>query len=612
LEAGGGTLKAAGIHRWGSVLLAAGLMVVSASAAPFSGSDSQARALLAQMTLDEKIGQMVQADSAALTNKADVRDYFLGSVLSGGNSDPAAGNTAQDWLAFADSFQAYALQTRLHIPILYGIDAVHGHNNIDGATVFPHHIGLGATHDAALIRRAERVTAEEIAGTGIRWAFAPCIAVPQDPRWGRTYEGFSDHTSLVAELGAAAVIGFQGKTLSAKPTSVLACAKHFIGDGGTQNGVDQGNAVGDEATLRERFLPPYAAAIQAGVGSIMVSYNSWNGAKMHGNHHLLTDVLKNELGFRGFLVSDWAAIDQIDTNNYAHCVATAINAGLDMVMIPNGPGKPNNYVEFIQDLKAQVASGQVSPDRIDDAVLRILRVKCQMGLMRNTATDPALTAAVGSARHRAVARQCVRESLVLLKNEGQVLPLSRKIKHLVVVGAAADDLGRQCGGWTVDWQGGLGNVTQGGTTLLAAIRQTVSSATQVVYSPDAANLQGADAIIAVVGELPYAEMKGDRAQLDLSPEDTALIARAKAAGAPVVTVLYSGRPLILGSALADSAAFVAAWLPGTEGLGMTDVLFGSHRFTGRLSRDWPASNAHLVTGDPAAALLFPFGFGLDD
>ena len=612
METEGGTLKAAGIHRWGSVLLAAGLMVVSASAAPFSGSDSQARALLAQMTLDEKIGQMVQADSAALTNKADVRDYFLGSVLSGGNSDPAAGNTAQDWLAFADSFQAYALQTRLHIPILYGIDAVHGHNNIDGATVFPHHIGLGATHDAALIRRAERVTAEEIAGTGIRWAFAPCIAVPQDPRWGRTYEGFSDHTSLVAELGAAAVIGFQGKTLSAKPTSVLACAKHFIGDGGTQNGVDQGNAVGDEATLRERFLPPYAAAIQAGVGSIMVSYNSWNGAKMHGNHHLLTDVLKNELGFRGFLVSDWAAIDQIDTNNYAHCVATAINAGLDMVMIPNGPGKPNNYVEFIQDLKAQVASGQVSPDRIDDAVLRILRVKCQMGLMRNTATDPALTAAVGSARHRAVARQCVRESLVLLKNEGQVLPLSRKIKHLVVVGAAADDLGRQCGGWTVDWQGGLGNVTQGGTTLLAAIRQTVSSATQVVYSPDAANLQGADAIIAVVGELPYAEMKGDRAQLDLSPEDTALIARAKAAGAPVVTVLYSGRPLILGSALADSAAFVAAWLPGTEGLGMTDVLFGSHRFTGRLSRDWPASNAHLVTGDPAAALLFPFGFGLDD
>jgi len=612
LEAGGGTLKAAGIHRWGSVLLAAGLMVVSASAAPFSGPDSQARALLAQMTLDEKIGQMVQADSAALTNKADVRDYFLGSVLSGGNSDPAAGNTAQDWLAFADSFQAYALQTRLHIPILYGIDAVHGHNNIDGATVFPHHIGLGATHDAALIQRAERVTAEEIAGTGIRWAFAPCIAVPQDPRWGRTYEGFSDHTSLVAELGAAAVIGFQGKTLSAKPTSVLACAKHFIGDGGTQNGVDQGNAVGDEATLRERFLPPYAAAIQAGVGSIMVSYNSWNGAKMHGNHHLLTDVLKNELGFRGFLVSDWAAIDQIDTNNYAHCVATAINAGLDMVMIPNGPGKPNNYVEFIQDLKAQVASGQVSPDRIDDAVLRILRVKCQMGLMRNTATDPAFTAAVGSARHRAVARQCVRESLVLLKNEGQVLPLSRKIKHLVVVGAAADDLGRQCGGWTVDWQGGLGNVTQGGTTLLAAIRQTVSSATQVVYSPDAANLQGADAIIAVVGELPYAEMKGDRAQLDLSPEDTALIARAKAAGAPVVTVLYSGRPLILGSALADSAAFVAAWLPGTEGLGMTDVLFGSHRFTGRLSRDWPASNAHLVTGDPAAALLFPFGFGLDD
>ena len=581
-------------------------------AVPLSGHEPETEALLAQMTLDEKIGQMVQVDSAALKNKEDVKTYFLGSVLSGGNSDPDNGNTAQDWLKFTDSFQTYALQTRLKIPILYGIDAVHGHNNIDGATVFPHNIGLGATRDAKLIERAERVTAGEVAGTGIRWAFAPCVTVPQNPRWGRTYEGYSDNTALVTKLGAAAVIGLQGEKLSAEPTSVLACAKHFIGDGGTENGIDQGNTICDEATLRKLYLPPYVAAIKAGVGSIMVSYNSWNGAKMHGNRHLLTDMLKNELGFRGFLVSDWAAIDQIDSNNYRHCIEESINAGLDMIMIPNGPDKPNNYVQFINDLKALVAEGKVPQSRVDDAVRRILRVKIQMGLFQTTATDPALTAAVGSPEHREVARQCVRESLVLLKNDNHCLPLSKKISHLAVVGAGADDLGIQCGGWTVDWQGGRGNVTRGGTTLLAALKQTVSPETQITFSPDGSDLKNADAIIAVVGELPYAEMKGDREHLDLSPEDIALIARAKATGAPVVTILYSGRPLNLGSALKDSAAFVAAWLPGSEGLGMTDVLFGSQKFTGKLPRVWPADNGHLVTGDPGVKPQFPFGFGLTD
>ena len=438
------------------------------------------------------------------------------------------------------------------------------------------------------------------------------MTVPQNPRWGRTYEGYSDNTALVTKLGAAAVIGLQGEKLSAEPTSVLACAKHFIGDGGTENGIDQGNTICDEATLRKLYLPPYVAAIKAGVGSIMVSYNSWNGAKMHGNRHLLTDVLKNELGFRGFLVSDWAAIDQIDSNNYRHCVEESINAGLDMIMIPNGPDKPNNYVQFINDLKALVAEGKVPQSRVDDAVRRILRVKIQMGLFQTTATDPALTAAVGSPEHREVARQCVRESLVLLKNDNHCLPLSKKISRLAVVGVGADDLGIQCGGWTVDWQGGRGNVTRGGTTLLAALKQTVSPETQITFSPDGSDLKNADAIIAVVGELPYAEMKGDREHLDLSPEDIALIARAKATGAPVVTILYSGRPLNLGSALKDSAAFVAAWLPGSEGLGMTDVLFGSQKFTGKLPRVWPADNGHLVTGDAGVKPQFPFGFGLTD
>ena len=445
---------------------------------------------------------------------------------------------------------------------------------------------MGATHDAKLVERAERVTAEEVAGTGIRWAFAPCVTVPQNARWGRTYEGYGDAPELVSKLGAAAVRGIQGEELSADPASVLACAKHFIGDGGTTNGIDQGDTICDEATLRKLYLPPYRAAIKAGVGSIMVSYSSWNGRKMHGNQCLLTDVLKGELGFRGFLVSDWAAIDQLSPD-YKHDVEQSVNAGLDMVMIPNGLDKTNNYAEFIQDLKDLVAAGQVPQARIDDAVRRILRIKFQLGLFASTATDPQLTAAVGSPAHREVARECVRESLVLLKNDQHTLPLAKTISHLAVVGAAADDLGRQCGGWTIDWQGGHGNVTHGGTTLLAAIRQTVSPGTQVTFSPDASDLTGADAIIAVVGEPPYAEMKGDREELKLSDEDTALIAKAKAAGKPVVTILYSGRPLKVQSALENSDAFVAAWLPGTEGLGITDVLFGDYKFKGKLPRHWP-------------------------
>ncbi|HXC98723.1 MAG TPA: glycoside hydrolase family 3 N-terminal domain-containing protein [Verrucomicrobiae bacterium] len=561
---------------------------MSHSAPLFSQHDKEVDALLAQMTQDEKIGQMTQVDSGALKDKSDVQKYFIGSVLSGGNSDPDTGNTVQNWLDFATSFQTQALQTRLKIPLIYGIDAVHGHNNVDGAVIFPHHIGLGATHNPRLVERAERVTGEEVAGTGIRWAFDPCVAVVQNERWGRTYEGYSDDTALVSELAVAAVHGVQGRELSADPTSVLACAKHFIGDGGTQGGVDQGNTVCDEETLRKLFLPPYRAAIRAGVGSIMVSYSSWNGQKMHGNKYLLTDVLKGELGFRGFLVSDWAAIDQLSPD-YKSDVEQSINAGLDMIMIPNGPGKPNNYVEFIRDLKELVAEGKVPQSRIDDAVRRILRIKFQLGLFQSTATDPALTAAIGSPEHRAVARECVRESLVLLKNNDHALPLSKTIKHLAVIGVGADDLGMQCGGWTIDWQGGRGNVTPGGTTILAAIQKTVSPDTKVTFSPDGSNVAGADAIIAVVGELPYAEMKGDREHLDLAAEDKALIAKAKASGAPVVTILLSGRPLVLNSALNDSTAFVAAWLPGTEGLGVTDVLFGDYKFTGKLPRAWPAA-----------------------
>jgi len=582
-----------------------------AAPAASANLDAQVNDLLAKMTLEEKIGQMVQADMKALNGHvSDIQKYNLGSMLSGASSDPSPDNTAGSWLNAVGTYQSWALKTRLKIPLLYGIDAVHGHNNVAGAVIFPHNIGLGATHDPKLVEQAAHVTALETAGTGIRWAFAPCVAVAQNERWGRTYESFSDSTRLVSEMGAAAILGLQGKELNSH--SVLACAKHFIGDGGTLNGIDEGDAICDEATLRKLYLPPFRAAIRAGVGSIMVSYSSWNGKKMSGNRYLLTDVLKGELGFRGFLVSDYAAIDQISPD-YKRDVETSVNAGLDMVMIPHGPGHTNNYVEFITDLEQLVAGGRVPQSRIDDAVRRILRVKFQLGLFENPRTDPALTAAIGSPEHRAVARRCVRESLVLLKNENHVLPLSRHIEHLAVVGGAADDLGMQCGGWTISWQGGHGDVTSGGTTILAAIRQAVLPETQVAFSPDGNHLRDPDAVIVVVAEPPYAEMKGDRTHLVLSAEDSALIAKAKSSAAPVVTILLSGRPLVLNSALEDSSAFVAAWLPGTEGLGVTDVLFGDYKFVGKLPRRWPRNdNLSSVNADASAPIQFARGFGLTD
>jgi beta-glucosidase len=586
-----------------TILLAAiKFATINLPASPATDAD----ALLAKMTLDEKIGQMAQVDMSALKDRADIQKYFLGSVLSGGSSDPAD-NRPETWLQAVTEFRSQALQTRLKIPLLYGVDAVHGHNNILGAVIFPHHVGLGATHNPALVQKAEQITAEEVAGTGIRWAFAPCVAVSRDIRWGRSYESFGQSPDLVSELGAAAVRGFQGDALN--KNSVLACVKHFVGDGGTEKGKDQGNTICDEATLRKVYLPPYAAAIKAGAQSIMVSFSSWNGQKMHGNKYLLTDVLKKEMGFQGFLVSDWAAIDQLSPD-YKNDIETSINAGLDMIMIPFGPGGKNNYVEFIADLKDLVATGKVSPERIDDAVRRILRVKFEMGLFDAPDTDPALTAAIGSPGHRQVARECVSESLVLLKNAHQALPLKKNLKHIAVVGKAADDIGLQCGGWTIDWQGRTGKVTTGGTTLLAAIKKAVSAETEVVYSPDGGDLQSPDVVIVTIGEQPYAEGKGDRQDLTLAPADAALIAKAKAAHVPVVTVLYSGRPLVLGSALDETDAFVAAWLPGTEGQGMTDVLFGDRPPSGKLPRIWPANNQQLSVDHMIGKPLFPAGFGL--
>jgi beta-glucosidase len=575
----------------------------------WSTADGDARALLRQMTLDEKIGQMTQVDMLALKDKADIARCAIGSMLSGGDSDPSD-NLPRTWARAYDDYQAWAVKSRLKIPLIYGIDAVHGHNNIDGAVIFPHNIGLGATRDPALVEKAARATAVEVSATGISWAFAPCIAVARNVRWGRTYESFGESPELVEAMAAAYVRGLQGADF-AGPTSVLACAKHFLGDGGTTDGKDQGNTECDEAALRRIHLPGYRAAVKAGVGSIMVSYNSWNGQKMHANKRLMTGVLKGELGFQGFLVSDWAAIDQISPD-YKTDIERSINAGLDMVMIPSGPGQPNNYRDFIRLLKELVAEGRVPQSRIDDAVLRILRVKLRSRSFRRPFADPALMAKLGCAEHREIARQCVRESLVLLKNEKRTLPLSKRIKHLAVVGKAADDIGMQCGGWTISWQGKPGAVTHGGTTILAAIRKTLAAGTRVSYSPDGQIAADADAVLVVIGEMPYAEGIGDRKDLALPPPDVALAARARQSGKPVVVVLISGRPMIVNAVLDNCDAFVAAWLPGTEGQGVADVLFGDYKPTGKLPHTWPRSMAQVpcAEGKCEGTPLFPYGFGL--
>lgn len=572
--------------------------------------DQKVKDLLSQMTLEEKIGQMTQVDIDALKGHyEDIEKYSLGSILCGGNSE-IDDISATGWADYYDMLQNHALKSRLHIPMIYGVDAVHGHNNVTNAVVFPHNIGLGATRNPKLIEKAARVTAEEVAATGMDWAFAPCIALARNEHWGRTYESFGEDPELAKSLGAASVKGLQGKKLSDK-TSILACAKHFLGDGGTTNGKDQGNTEVDEQTLRKLHMPGYITAIKAGAKTIMVSYNSWNGVKMHGNKYLLTDVLKNELKFKGFLVSDWAAIDQLE-KDYKSSIEKSFNAGLDMVMIPNPPGKANNYVDFISLLKELVNENKVPMSRIDDAVKRILRVKFEMNIFENPLTDRSLMASFGSKEHRQVARECVRQSLVLLKNENKTLPISKNFKNIVLAGKSADDIGNQCGGWTIDWQGKSGNTITGGTTVLQAVKNAVSKNTVVNYSKDGSEVKDADVVVIVVGEKPYAEMLGDTTDLSLAKEDAEVIENVKKSGKPFVVVLFSGRPLIIEKQLKDANAFIAAWLPGSEGAGITDVLFGDFNFTGKLGHSWPKTNEQVPinVGDKNYDPLFKYGFGL--
>lgn len=567
--------------------------------------------LIKEMTIDEKIGQMTQVDQQFLNDISDISKYGFGSLLSGGGSTPKV-NEPKAWADMYDQYQREALNSRLKIPLLYGIDAVHGHNNVVGATIFPHNIGLGATRDAKLVESVARATALEVAATGIDWDFAPCLAVPNDYRWGRTYEGFSENTALVTELGNAAILGYQSANIN-NPNSVLACAKHFIGDGGTLFGtglngkIDRGNLAISEVELRKIHLPPFKKAVESGVATFMAAYNTWNDVRCHANKYLLTDILKEELGFKGFVVSDWAAIEDIP-GDYKSDIIISINAGIDMVMVPGAVKFGNeSFEKFIKLFKESIEDGSIPMTRVDDAVKRILLIKKQAGLFDRPFSNQQLLSHIGSQKHREIAREAVRKSMVLLKNEGNLLPLPKNGKTIIVAGRGADNIGMQSGGWTISWQGEMGNKTAG-TSILEAIQSTVDPTTSVQFTEDGNNAIG-DVAIVVIGEEPYAEMEGDRIDLSLDKKDLAVIDKLKAQNIPVVVILLSGRPMIITDHLDQWDALVAAWLPGTEGHGISDVLFGDYNPTGELSFSWPKSMDQIPitkTDDH----LFDFGYGL--
>jgi beta-glucosidase len=587
---------------------------------PSAPVEARVADLLARMSLAEKIGQMAQAERGAVGAR-EAGELMLGSVLSGGGSAPSP-NTPASWASMIDAYQSAMGQTRLGIPLIYGIDAVHGHQSVTGATVFPHLLGLAATRDPALLQRVGQVTSREMAATGIYWNFSPMVAITQDLRWGRAYESFGEDPALVTGLGRAYARGLM-QSLGPGAPQVLPTAKHFIGDGGTawnsarQNimgvdyALDQGDTRGKTSALLDRYLPPYKALIDDGVLSVMASFSSWNGHKLHGEKALLTDVLKGRLGFKGFVVSDWDAIQQLP-GGFQRQVAAAVNAGVDMAMVPN------RSAEFVEVLAAAVARGQVKRARIDDAVRRILRAKFQMGLFEQSRALPALLADFGGPAHRAVAREAVAKSMTLLKNQG-ALPLARNTS-LWVVGSHADNLGLQSGGWTQEWQGVNGNARIVGTTLLDGLKEAAPRAGLMMTTDDPLTRPGgqADVGLVLVGETPYAEGVGDRdaADLRLSRADLALINALRPRVGKLVLVVVAGRPLLLGEALAKADAVVMAYLPGSEGAGLADVLLGARPFSGRLPIGWPKSGFDFVRADEpragrCASQEWATGFGLD-
>jgi len=569
--------------------------------------------ILALMTIEEKIGQMTQVDQQFLDTIQDIADLSIGSLLSGGGSNPDT-NFLDSWTDMYDNFQKVALTSRLGIPLIYGIDAVHGHNNVYGATIFPHNVGLGCANDYELTRKVSEATAVEVAATGINWNFSPCIAIPEDERWGRHYEGYSEDPEIVTNMGVASIEGYQTKSLGSSNISIVACAKHLVGDGATEWGtgmdnqpdkIDRGNALISDSLIRAKYLPPYIAAIEAGVGTVMASFNSIYGLKCHANSYLFNDLLKGELGFDGFVISDWQGIDEIP-GDYKSDIILSINAGIDMVMVPGAvKWGGQHYKTFINLFKEAYDEGLISEERINDAVRRILRIKFRSGLMNNPMADRSLLKKVGGLEHRAIAREAVQKSLVLLKND-EILPLA-KDKNYLVCGSGADDVGKQCGGWTIEWQGKLGDITPG-TTILEGISKQASATFSINGLTDG-NFDGA---IVVVGEDPYTEMQGDSDSLYLSDIDKQTIANVQALNIPYTIVLITGRPLIVTEEIQAAAAFIVAWLPGTEGDGVSDVLFGDVSPTGKLSFSWPKSMANVPVNydDEDYNPLFKLGYGL--
>ena len=580
---------------------------------------------LARMTIEQKIAQMIQAEIATVT-PADAGQYGLGAVLNGGGSFPGGNKHASvdDWLALADAYYeaAVASASDRSVPPLWGTDAVHGHSNVYRATIFPHNIGLGAAGDADLIEEIARATAREVAATGIDWTFAPTLAVVRDDRWGRTYEAYAEHPDLVAEYAGRMIKGLQGGAGEDDflgPGRVLATSKHFVGEGQTTGGRDQGDADCSEATLRDMHAAGHRAALAAGAQTVMAAYNSWLGNKIHGSTYLLTEVLKGALGFDGFVVSDWNGYQQV-ADDHAEATARTVNAGVDLLMA--GEDWPRAY----HDLLGRVRAGTVPVRRIDDAVTRILRVKTRARKFTQGPPSKRLgtgdAAVVGNQAHRDIARRAVRQSLVLLKND-TVLPLPRTASVLVA-GDAAHNISKQCGGWTLTWQG-TGNDNADfphGTSIYEGIAQAVADSGSVMLRPDG-NCGDADPDVAIVvfGEDPYAEGDGDRTHLSYSAGNTeplAILQRLQARGVRTVSVFLAGRPMWVNPELNASDAFVAAWLPGTEGGGIADVIFRgvdgniAHDFEGRLTVSWPshALQTPLNVGDVDYAPLFPYGFGL--
>ncbi|KAI3879447.1 hypothetical protein MKX03_014067 [Papaver bracteatum] len=547
------------------------------------------RDLLSKMTLNEKAGQMTQIERTVATHSA-IKDLSIGSFLSGGGSGPFDKASPCEWADMSDAFQNSALQSRLGIPIIYATDAVHGHNNVFGATIFPHNIALGATRDADLVQRIGAATALEVRATGVHCAFAPCVAVARDPRWGRYYESFSEDTELVRNM-TSVVAGLQGLPLAGHPNgypyvagrnNVIACAKHFVGDGGTDKGINEGNTILSLSDLEKIHMAPYLDCLSQGVSTVMATYSSWNGSKLHSDYYLLTTILKEKMGFQ--------------------------------VMVPF------RYEKFLEDLIFLVESGDIPISRIDDAVERILRVKFIAGLFEHPLTDRSLLDTMGSKIHRELAREAVRKSLVLLKNgkdpNKPFLPLDRSARRILVAGSHADDLGYQCGGWTMTWHGSSGNITTG-TTILDAIKEAVGGETEVIYqkypSPDIfAAKDFSFAVVVVVGEAAYAEALGDNSLLEIPFGGSDLISLV-ATRVPTLVIMISGRPLGLDPGMLEKVdAFVAAWLPGTEGAGIVDVVFGESEFVGLLPVTWfrRVDQLPLNAGDHSYDPLFPLGFGL--